>query len=352
MKRKITLITIICVTFLFFFCAYKVEALETIIEEYPTSSDISYGEPLFQSKLDGGRANVDGVFYWKNEKKILEVGTYTEMVVFQPFNSDYEEKEILVDIVVNRRRVYIKFEDDIYKQYDGTTSITLPNYIVGGVIDSGVFVRGNLEGQLESSLVGESVVNLSGVELVGAKSFNYYLDLNGFRATIYRTSVEKFGNIKDKVEFGLNTYVANDAVIYVEKVENHAIEKKGYNVYDVYDIYLKSDEERIDISDKVNVKVKIDENSLNYRNFEVYNYYNGSYQKLDFKYEDGYILYTADGLGNLVFMQKIESYWWIYVCLGVFILVCCMLWIIKSLSSREKINKYKSIKRRKDYENY
>ena len=352
MKKKNALITIICMAFLFFFGASNVKALETVIEEYPIASDIVYGEPLFQSRLNGGKANVDGIFSWKNDKEILEIGTYEKTVVFSPFNQAYEEKEFLVSVVVNKRRVYIKFEDDIYKQYDGSNNISLPNYVIGGVIDKGVFVRGELTGKLESSLVGESLISLEGIELVGEKSFNYYLDLNNFKATIYRTSVEKFGDIKDKIEFSENTYVASDALIYVEELEGSLFDKKGYKVLNAYDIYLKSGGDRIDISKKVNVKINIAQENFNYEKLEIYNYYNGAYKKIDYKYEDGYIMYTADSLGNLVFTQKIENYWWVYLSISLFIFGCFTFFVIKSFKGKEKINRYKSLKRSKDYENY
>ncbi len=352
MKKKITLITIIYMAFLFFFCVNKVDAAEIMIEQYPTASDIVYGEPLFQSRLVGGKANVEGVFAWKDEREILEIGEYTKMVVFQPFSDLYKNKEFSVNIKVNKRRVYIKFEEEIYKQYDGTTNISLPNYVVGGVIDNGVYVRGELQASLESSLVGESLVNLSGVELVGEKSFNYYLDLSGFSATIYRTSVEKFGDIKDKIEFSSNTYIANDALIYVEKLQNHLLDKEGYEIVNVYDIYLKSGGDRIDVANRVNVKIKIDEGNFNYEKLEVYSYYKGSYEKLDYKYEDGYIFYTSHSLGNLVFAQKLENYWWIYACITLVIFSCVSLLVIKSFKGKEKINRYKSLKRSRDYENY
>ena len=133
LKNKYVIIFITCLAVFFFFGAFKVNAQEVIIVEKPTASDIIYGEPLFESVLRGGSGNVPGTFSWKNQRNTFTVGKHTEVVVFTPNDSNYAPVETSVVFNVNKRRVYIKFEEEIRKLYDGTNKIELPNYIVGGI---------------------------------------------------------------------------------------------------------------------------------------------------------------------------------------------------------------------------
>lgn len=355
MLKKGFFITFVYTLFIFFFCnAIKVNAGETLVEILPKASEIAYGQPLFESVLSEGKANVDGTFYWKDPFLSFNAGQYVQKVVFKPFDVEYNSVEMNVVVRVKRRKIYLKFEGEIFKQYDGKNSIRLPNYIVGGVLDEDdVYLTGSLEGVLENVLVGKSNVLLSGVELAGNDEKNYYLDLNGVEATIYRDYVEKFGNVKNRVDFGKDIYVPMDSIICVDKLSDYDIKKVDYDIREVYDIYLKSDQSRVDVDGIVNVKVMIDEDSFNYKKVKIYNYYNGAYEKVEYKYEDGYIIYTAKGLGSLVFAQKRVNMWWLNILIIIFVLSVGVFIFIIALRKREKFNKYKSIKPgKKDYECY
>lgn len=334
----------------FFYNAMRVRALNVDIIELPIPDELTYGAPLFESKLVGGIANVEGKFYWENELLTYDVGEHTTKVVFKPTNSEYSEVVFDIRVKYNKRRVYIKFEDDIYKHYDGTTFIDLPNYVIGGIIDKTVFVRGNLKGEFENALIGNNNVLFSGLELVGEKKDNYYLDLEPIKGTIYRIHVEKFGDEKHRVSFKGETYVPADSLLYVNKLDDKSFNKKNYSIREVYDIYLESDNKRINVNNLVEVKVKLDKKSLNHKRIRVFNYSNGVYEKVDYKYEDGYIVYQASSLGNLVIAQKKLSFWWLYLLGIVFVLIIMTIIFVKRYKGKEKINKYKSIKRRKDYE--
>lgn len=333
----------------FFFCnAVKVAANKTTIIEMPTATDLVYGEPLFQSNLVGGSANVEGKFSWEDGLVTFEVGQYTQKVIFNPLDSSYESCELYVPIKVNKKKVTLQFEKEIYKHYDGTTKIELPNYIVKGIVDDDVFVRGNLQGELEDALVGETMVLLSGLDLVGDKKHNYELDFSSVVGTVYRLEVEKFGTIKHKVVFKGETYVPANALINVDNLRAGDVDIEGYNVVEVYDIYLTSNGDRVDVSDLVEVKIKINEQSLNHKHLAVFNYYNGEYEEVEYKYIDGYIVYSAHSLGKLVIAYQKVNLSWLYG-LGIFVIVFVATYVgIGKYRKREKINKYKSLKRRKE----
>lgn len=337
----------------FFFCnGDNTLALETIVVERPIAEDITYGEPLFESELIGGKANVRGNFSWKNDRDIFEAGEHKGAVVFTPLNAEYDSVEIDVDFKVVKRRVYIKFEDEIYKQYDGTDVLDLPNYVVGGILGDGVYVKGNLEGSLQSVLIGINNVILKGISLGGDKAENYYLDLSGFVATVYPDFREKFGSIKHRVDFSKNIYVPVDSLLNVEKLESFNLEKKGYKIKEVYDIYLKSGDNRVDVHGDIKFKIKVDKSSFNYKRLELFNYYKGDYEKIEYEYKDGYILYSANSLGSLVFAEKELNLWWIYMLLALMFSGLIVTLVIKKLKGREKINKYRSLRRSKDYGDY
>ena len=86
------------------------------------------------------------------------------------------------------------------------------------------------------------------------------------------------------------------------------------------------------------------------KRLKVYNYYNGVYEELNYRYDNGYIEYSASALGMLVFAQKDLSFLWVYILVfGVMFSFGCT-YVVKKFKNREKINKYKSLKRRKDNE--
>lgn len=328
-----------------------VSAKDVIIEEYPIVTEIVYGEPLFQATFIGGKANVDGKFVWVEEDAILDAGISGQRVIFFPTDTAYSYKELVMDVKVNKRKVELKFEDELYKQYDQKSTIDLPNYVVVGIIDKSVYVRGELKASLESGLVGENVkVILSGLELVGEGSSNYSLVLTGHSATIHPDSIEKFGPVKNKIDFDDKTFVPVGSNLFVEQVEN--LEMNNYIVRETYDVYVKSDNKRFDISGKVDVKIKIDENSLKGKRIKLFNYYNGKYENIEYEYIDGYLIYTSNGLGNLVIAQKEKSYWWAYFILIVFVLSVLVVVIRNIIVNKPKIYKYKSLKRSKDDGDY
>ena len=190
-KRRLFIYLISIFLFLFLFDSKVVVAKETEILQYPVASDIYYGQPLFSSKLNGGIASVDGEFYWKNDDLVLDVGHHQEIVVFLPKNKEYECIEFDVAITVYKRRVYIEFEKKLTKLYDGNDSIEIPGYYIRGIVDDDVYVSGDIIAKLDSVFAGENVgVNISGLEIKGKNKDNYYLDLTGVVADVYKKHIE------------------------------------------------------------------------------------------------------------------------------------------------------------------
>ena len=92
----------------------------------------------------------------------------------------------------------------------------------------------------------------------------------------------------------------------------------------------------------------MDENNFNYKRLKLYNYFNGAYEEIEYTYSEGYIEYSASALGILVFAQKELNFWWLYILIVSFVLTFDAVLIVKRMQSREKVNKYKSLKRSRD----
>lgn len=345
---------IIFVFLMFIFYKFDtVKAYDTNVIEKPIASEIVYGQPLLESHLDGGVARVAGTFRWKNELEVLSAGNHKITVIFSPNSQEFLKEEFEIDLKVNKRRAYIMFEKEIYKQYDGSNTIKLPNFVVCGIIEDDVFVRGELKGTLDNVLIGENInIILEGIELVGENSNNYLLDLSGFKATIHPSYIEKFGKIKNRIDFSKNVYVPIDSLLHVDKEVNVGLHKENYKIKEVYDIYLQSSLNRVEIDDLVRVKIKIDESSINGRKIKVYNYYNDNYDEVKYKYENGYLIYNVNHLGKLVIAQKKFSLWWLYILTITLAMLLIGIVIYKNNIVKRKINRYKSLKRSKDNEDY
>lgn len=354
--RKISVFFIIIISLFFCFVSGEsVSAFDYIINEEPTSTEITYGMPLFESKLVGGVSEVEGTFFWVDDSVVLDAGESLQKVLFVPDNNNLEAKEIDVVVKVNRRKVILVFEKEIAKLYDSLDSIKLPQYTVSGIIDNDVYVRGNLIGTLENRFIGENInVNLSGIELAGDKKDNYYLHLSGFSANVYPKKIEMFEDRGNVLEILGDNYIPIQSSFYVKK-SNVVLEKEGYEVKGVYDTYVLNKKQRVDVSGKVSVKIKIDESELSFKRISLYNYYNGEYEEIDYTYSDGVIVYECEGLGMLVITSKQISYTWVYVVLLVIFSIVLSVFsfiVIRKIvlnKKKKKIKKYKSLKRRKDY---
>lgn len=349
-KRKFFIMFIMLCGFFFLFSENSVKASEIVISEKPVSADIFYGQPLYISTLEGGVSNVEGTFFWKDFDKVLNVGKYEEIVVFT--SVDGEEKEISVEISVLPARVYIEFEKELRKIYDGTDYIKDDCYIVKGIFDSSVYVKGDISVRLDSLFVGENIpVSIQGLSLDGEGKENYYLDLAGHTATIHPRYIEMFGNSKDRVDF-VRDFIPVNASLHVAHRNDLDVYIDGYDTKKIVDIHLVDNGVVVDAKNEVIVKIELSQKDLDYKRMELYNYYNGEFQKLEYNYSDGQLVYSCVGLGSLVIVSKYYDYTWVYIVGGLLALIVIVCLVCIGRKRYNRIVRYKSIKRRKDYGNY
>ena len=348
-KYFVIYFALVIINFYMFF-GVDIKAAYPVITQKPTASDIIYSQPLYMSVIDGGESNVKGSYKWKNELEIYKAGTHNAIVVFTPDDQMYDSVEFELPVNVHAKKVYLKFERSLQKRYDQNNKLDVPGYIVQGIIDDDVYVSGNITATLESVLIGENIkVTIEGLELRGENKNNYYLDLDNHTASIHPVYLEKFGGERDRVEFLDNIYVPVNSVFLVDKINDLKFYNDEYNVKAAYMGKVMNNGRVIDIKDKVAVKLKIDRELMNIKRIKIFNLYNGDYKEIkEYTYKDGYLVYFCNGLGTTVIVQKKPNYTWIYVVSSILLAISSCLVIKQVLANRVKINRYKSLKRRKD----
>ncbi len=81
----------------------EVEKQDPVIDTWPTSSAITYGQTLASSTLSGGSANVDGHFEWSDDTIVPVVGSPAQSVTFYPDDDEaYNTAISTVAITVNK----------------------------------------------------------------------------------------------------------------------------------------------------------------------------------------------------------------------------------------------------------
>lgn len=346
MNKRMFLIAIF--VFVCFFCGSKVDALETIIIEEPSASEIVYGEPLYNARLSGGSANVDGKFTFEDVLAVVDAGNHSVNVVFTPSDSSYAPVTFPINIKINKRKVDVVFEREIFKLYDGTNNIKLPSYVIVGIIDEDVYVSGNLEGVLDSILVGENIgVELQGLQLEGEKKENYSLELDGFKATIYPKYLEKFSDSHNRVEFSGDCVPVN-SLLYIDKIDDLNID--GYKVLDAYNIYVKSYNQIVEVRGLIKTKLVVENfDAKKVKVLSCDNYL--KCREIDYKYNDGYLSYSDNGINKIVLAEKIYNYDYIWLILASVVGVSFVIYVIVyKVKHKSKIKKYRSPRRRDEYE--
>ena len=356
--KKIKFYILLFSSILLFFIMFSenIHAEETIIYEFPTAKEITYGDRLYKAELIGGSANTKGTFLWKNELEIANIGIHERTAIFIPSSTDYNTIEFNLSFKVNKRKVTLNFEKEIQKQYDGTNILKLPNYIIKGIIDDDTYVTGIASATTESILVGENIpITIEGLTIIGNHKDSYYLDINNLTANICPKYIEKVG--QGKITFNNKlAYVSPYATLIVNKIDAN-ISKRDYYLKSYYEIYLESNHQKIDINTgNITLKLKVDNTILKSKRIHMFNYVNNQYEEVKYTInDDGYITYTANNLGSLVIMKKKLDFTWLYIILSFIILVLSMILFINLAKNKKhnhnKIIKYKSLKRRKDYGN-
>jgi hypothetical protein len=125
-----------------------VNGLTDKVTKWPKASAITYGQPLSDSTLSGGKASVSGTFTFTNPGMVPTAGTQSESVTFTPTNPAYETVNSTVSVEV----------------YQGTPTVTWPT---ASAINSGQMLSA-------STLSGGSAVSpITDAVVLGSFAFTY-----------------------------------------------------------------------------------------------------------------------------------------------------------------------------------
>ena len=88
--------------------------IDELVTQYPTATEITYGQLLSASVLEGGVASVEGEFAWVDGDLSLSAGTYYMQACFIPAELDlYAEVVFYVEVVVNPAPQEITWELEV-----------------------------------------------------------------------------------------------------------------------------------------------------------------------------------------------------------------------------------------------
>lgn len=96
------------------------------IYSYPIAEDIIYGQKLWESKLSGLRANVEGSLMWDVGSKLPDAGLHTFNAVFIPNDSFYEK--VTIPVEVNVKKIQFKPFNETHFSKDYAPNLRLSDF--------------------------------------------------------------------------------------------------------------------------------------------------------------------------------------------------------------------------------
>ena len=273
--------------------------------------NLTYGNELEEVKVIGN-SQIEGKFSIENSNRRLdEVGEIDLVIKFDPTDSSYESKIINYPATVEPKKVEIIFADRIYKQYDGTSEIKLPDYSYIGIIEDEVEVEGKITGSLLTTYPSENVpLTLGGIHLEGEKKDCYQLVLDGHEAIIYPAKLEKGGDNATIITLPKNLYID---VNYILKVNNKEENRKVNDLYTSFLSYSYQVFNHSNIELKLNSKVKFNMvvssyymNKERLKLFELTS--DGEYKEIEYRYINGRLLFEMESDSQLVLATRNIEY--------------------------------------------
>jgi len=111
------------------------DSLELEVTQWPTASDITYGDSLSDSTLTGGVANVDGTFSFDNPNSTPDAGIHNVSVTFTPEDENLDPVTETIAITIQQRAIEVT-ADDLSKIY-GEDDPAFTYHITNGSLVNG-----------------------------------------------------------------------------------------------------------------------------------------------------------------------------------------------------------------------
>lgn len=339
-KNKLKFVIYIFSFVLFFmFFNNKVNALDYDVN-INSIEGLVYGNKLNSAKING-ESTIDGHFSFYDGNILLNnVGNISVEVVFIPSDLDnYEVKRVNVNSFIEKRKIEVVFSGFIYKQYDGSDKINLPEYRYDGIIDEEVSVIGDLVATLEGIYVGEDIpVILSGVEIIGEKKEFYQLELSGHRGNVYPLMLEKEGYNATQITLDKNVYVDTRYSLIINVNENvNTINDKYSTFKEIEYLVYNHNNIKLDIQGNFKVSMNASDEDVNRNRFTLFELTKeGEYKKIEYVYNNGKLEFNIASTSRIVFATRDIEYNLIYLFNAVLLFCLCFVIVSRIKNSKMK----------------
>lgn len=328
----------IFVGFLFLlFSNAKVEALDYNIR-VDSVENLVYGNTLKDAYIVGD-SDIEGEFVFVNPNQVIDtMGNMEINIKFVASNIDYTEY-IKFIYEVSPRKISVVFNEPLYKQCDGSTSIVLPTYNYDGIIENEVNVIGTLKGELLASYVGEDIgVVLSGISIDGEKSDHYYLELNEHKARVYPSVLEKDGENYTRITLEKDVYVDIGYSLKVVETKVNEIVENKYTSFAKYDYLVYSHTNEImEIDGRYIINMKVNDAILNNERLGVFQLNNaGEYKEIEYQIKDGFISFVLDKDCSVIFATRNIEYYLIIIFTLFLIVIFSFIFIYRYVNMKKQ----------------
>ena len=202
--------------------------IDELVTQYPTATEITYGQLLSASVLEGGVASVEGEFAWVYGNLSLSAGTYYMQACFIPAESDlYAKVEFYVEVVVNPapQEITWELEVPVVVFLGDTVQLT-------AVATSGLEVSYSIDNEEIATLDGDKLIPLALGDVTVVANQDGMED--EFQNYIPAEPVSYvFTIVKNEVETSLEQLLINPTKAYKQIRNGQMVIICGEHVYNV-----------------------------------------------------------------------------------------------------------------------
>ena len=202
--------------------------IDGLVTQYPTATEITYGQLLSASVLEGGVASVEGEFAWVDGNLSLSAGTYYMQACFIPAESDlYAEVVFYVEVVVNPapQEITWELEVPVIVFLGDTVQLT-------AVATSGLEVSYSIDNEEIATLDGDKLIPLAVGDVTVVANQDGMED--EFQNYIPAEPVSYvFTIVKNEVETSLEQLLINPTKAYKQIRNGQMVIVCGEHVYNV-----------------------------------------------------------------------------------------------------------------------
>ena len=202
--------------------------IDGLVTQYPTATEITYGQLLSASVLEGGVASVEGEFAWVDGNLSLSAGTYYMQACFIPAELDlYAEVVFYVEVVVNpaHQEITWDLEVPVIVFLGDTVQLT-------AVATSGLEVSYSIDNEEIATLDGDKLVPLAVGDVIVVANQDGMED--EFQNYVPAEPVSYvFTIVKNEVETSLEQLLINPTKAYKQIRNGQMVIVCGEHVYNV-----------------------------------------------------------------------------------------------------------------------